>query len=368
MIRQDIANGLPTVLVDPPGDLFQDILDGLTVEQRQRACIADLSQQHGGFGLDLLNMSVDRPDIRLNFVCNQLIAVFRKILYRDQPEGFGPMFEAYFRNALMLLVRGSTSGCSLSDFDRVFGDAKFRRELLENCHDEMVVRFWKQTAVKAGGEAALENIAPYIVSKLTQFTGSPLIRPIIDGSQPSVEFDRIFADDGILLINLAKGFVGEADSALVGALFSIDLFSKALSRSSIPKENRGRVRLYLDEFQTYASDVLSQMLAECRKFGLELVLANQSLSQINGVWPKPDVADAILANVGTVLAFRTDRRNGRHLQEWFAPTFDASSLMKLRDHSFAARAFQDGSPIDPFLVVSPDPTSEVNIAHSTGSV
>ena len=350
MIRQDIEKGLPTVVIDPHGDLFNEIHDGLSEGQRQRACIADLSAIAGGFGLDLLDMSGPRPDIRLNFVCNQLIAVFRKVLYRDQPEGFGPMFESYFRNALMLLVLGSPAPCSLSDFDRVFGDPKYRADLLANCKDEMVIRFWKQTAVRAGGEAALENIAPYIVSKLTQFTGSPLIRPIIDGSRPTVNFGHVFDKQGILLINLAKGVIGETDAALVGTLFTIELFATALARTSINRDQRGRVRLYLDEFQTYASDVLSHMLAECRKFGLELVLANQSLAQISGARSKPDVADAILANVGTVLAFRTGPRDARQLEEWFAPRFDAAALMRLPDHTFTARLLQNGVPIEPFLV------------------
>ncbi|MCZ8017228.1 MAG: type IV secretion system DNA-binding domain-containing protein [Limnobacter sp.] len=350
MIRQDIDKELPTIVLDPHGDLFNEIKDGLSDDQRQRACIADLSAPEGSFGLDLLDMSGNRSDIRLNFVCNQLIAVFRKVLYRDQPEGFGPMFESYFRNALMLLVLGSSTACSLSDFDRVFGDPKYRADLLAHCNDEMVVRFWKQTAVRAGGEAALENIAPYIVSKLTQFTGSPLIRPIIDGSRTNVNFARIFDDRGILLINLAKGFVGETDAALVGTLFTIELFATALARTSVRRQERTRVRLYMDEFQTYASDVLSQMLAECRKFRLELVLANQSLTQISGARSKPDIADAILANVGTVLAFRTGPCDARQLQDWFAPTFDASALMRLPDHCFAARLLQDGKPIEPFLV------------------
>ena len=348
MIRQDIDNGLPTIVVDPHGDLFNEIHSGLSEDQRQRACIADVSAITDGFGLDLLDMSGTRPDIRLNFVCNQLIAVFRKVLYRDQPEGFGPMFEAYFRNALMLLVLGNPIPCSLSEFDRVFGDPKYRADLLANCKDEMVVRFWRQTAVRAGGEAALENIAPYIISKLTQFTGNPLIRPIIDGSRPTVNFGQVCEKKGILLINLAKGVVGETDSALVGALFTIELFATALARTSINRDQRSRVRLYLDEFQSYASDVLAQMLAECRKFGLELVLANQSLTQISGARSKPDVADAILANVGTVLAFRTGPRDARQLEEWFAPNVKAHELMTLADHVCVARMAQGGKPINPF--------------------
>lgn len=363
MIRQDIDNGLSTIVIDPHGDLFKEIRDGLSDDQRQRACVADLSVVEGGFGLDLLDMSGNRPDIRLNFVCNQLIAVFRKVLYRDQPEGFGPMFESYFRNALMLLVLGNEAPCSLSDFDRVFSDPKYRAELLANCKDEMVVRFWKQTAVRAGGEAALENIAPYIVSKLTQFTGSPLIRPIIDGTRPTVNLGHIFDKNGVLIVNLAKGVVGEADAALVGALFSIDLFAAALARTSVPRQKRTRVRLYMDEFQNYASDVLAQMLAECRKFGLELVLANQSMTQISGARSKPDVADAILANVGTVLAFRTGPRDARLLEEWFAPSLDAAALMRLADHSFAARLLQDGVPIEPFVMRSHGMTNSLQMHH-----
>lgn len=330
MIRQDIDNGLPTVVIDPHGDLFNEIRDGLSKDQRQRACIADLSSIDGGFGLNLLDMSGSRSDVRLNFVCNQLISVFRRVLYRDQPEGFGPMFESYFRNALMLLTLGSPCSSTISDFDRVFGDPKFRADLLANCKDEIVVRFWKQTAVRAGGEAALENIAPYIVSKLTQFTGNPLIRPIIDGSLPSLNFSRAFEKQGILLINLAKGVVGEADAALVGALFTIQLFASSMARTSLHRDQRGRVRLYMDEFQTYASDVLSQMLAECRKFGLELVLANQSLSQINGLRSRPDVAEAILANVGTVLAYRTGPTDAAQLQAWFYELHAAGDMITSR--------------------------------------
>ena len=142
-------------------------------------------------------------------------------------------------------------------------------------------------------------------------------------SCPKVNFGKVFDKNGIFLINLAKGIVGETDAALVGTLFTIDLFATALARASVKRHHRNRMRLYLDEFQTYASDVLSQMLAECRKFGLELVLANQSLAQISGARSKPDVADAILANVGTVLAFRTGPRDARNLEAWFAAKFDA---------------------------------------------
>ena len=123
------------------------------------------------------------------------------------------------------------------------------------------------------------------------------------------------------------------------------------------------MRVYLDEFQTYASEVLSQMLAECRKFGLELVLANQSLGQINGARSKPDVADAILANVGTVLAFRTGPRDARQLEPWFSPKFDSEALMRIPDHQFATRPGQDGVPVEPFMVIGGHNSGKRQIDH-----
>jgi hypothetical protein len=350
MIRQDVAQGRGTILIDPHGDLVGEVLEGLSTADRARTRLVDLCSTGDGFGIDLLSMPAERRELRLNVVCNQLIATFRTVLYRDQPEGFGPMFEAYFRNALMLLVLGSAGRCSLVDFDRVFGEPAFRSQLLDACPDETVVRFWRQTAIRAGGEAALENIAPYIVSKLTQFTGNPLVRPIIDGSCPPVELGRVFGGDGILLVNLAKGAVGEMNAALVGAMVCIEIFAAALARGAVPRSRRSRVRLYLDEFQTYATDVLAQMLCESRKFGLELTLANQSLGQVGEERGQPGIAGAILANVGTVMAFRTGPRDARILQDLFTPAFDAASLMHLPDHVFVTRQVQDGQLTDAIRV------------------
>ena len=149
------------------------------------------------------------------------------------------------------------------------------------------------------------------------------------------------------MINLAKGAVGASDAALLGALFTIQLFSAALLRHRMQPNARKRVRLYMDEFQVYAGETLVQMMAECRKFGLELVLANQSLSQIDGRDGGPDVSSSILANVGSIIGFRCGADDARKLGDWLCVDIAPSELTRLPDRAFVARLMSSGVPLPP---------------------
>lgn len=344
MIAQDIAAGRGVILIDPHGDLYTEVRDALPRQATERAILADAGNFADPFGLNLLEITSEPAAVQRNFVANQLVGVFQSVLYRGVPEAFGPMFGAYFRNALFLLMEAEGKNASLADFDRVFAEPSYRRSLLDRCADPHVVRFWKDIATKAGGEAALENIAPYICSKLTQFTGNPLLRPIITASRTTIDLPGAMDRGDTVLVNLAKGLIGEHDSALLGGLITIRIFSAAMARSGLPAERRRPVRVYLDEFATYATGTLTQMLAECRKFGLELVLAGQSLDQVDGRADRPDVAHAILANVGSILAFRTGPNDARRLADWFAPDIAATELSALPDYVLLARLLENGVP------------------------
>lgn len=351
LIKQDAEAGIATVVIDPHGDLFE----AARRTGKKNAIVADLSGRNGSFGLNLMESGASDPSASANFMANQLINVFRRILYRDQPESLGPMFESYFRNALILLLTShpassvkNTPGV-LTELDRIFHDTSFRRICLDNCPDENIVRFWTGTALRAGGDAALENIAPYIVSKLTQFTGNPLIRPILSGEANPIEFGAALDAGQSIFINLAKGRVGTTDAALVGALVTIQIFNALLARCDRPKSQRPPVRIYMDEYQTYATDTLAQMLAESRKTGAGLVLASQDLTSFGGSEVPPSVAGAILSNVGNLLTFRTGPRDAHLLADWYAPTITAEDLMQLPDRVFAARVLDGGMPRAPQL-------------------
>lgn len=350
MIAQDVAAGRGVILIDPHGDLYGQVRDALPREAEKRAILADAGDFADPFGLNLLEISSEPAAVQRNFIANQLVGVFQSVLYRGVPEAFGPMFGAYFRNALFLLMEAEGKNASLADFDRVFAEPAYRRSLLERCADPQVVRFWKDIATKAGGEAALENIAPYICSKLTQFTGNPLLRPIITAPRTTLDLPGAMDRGDTVLINLAKGLIGEHDAALLGGLITIRIFCAAMARSTRPAECRRPVRVYLDEFASYATGTLTQMLAECRKFGLELVLAGQSLDQVDGRADRPDVAHAILANVGSILAFRTGPNDARRLADWFEPEITSATLSRLPDHRLVARLLRCGLPAAPISI------------------
>lgn len=341
MVRDDIRRGFGVGVIDPHGDLVEDLIqDLLGTEEKalDRVVLADLSVAETDFRLNLLENSGQAPTHHANFVANQLIMAFKRILYGDVPEAFGPMFESYFRNALILLMIGSKGPPHLGDFDRVFTDRGFRQQLLAQCPDGSVRRFWTDLAAKVTHhEISLENIAPYIVSKLTQFMGNPVLAPILCTPRSSVNFHDVMQTGGIFLANLAKGTIGETDSRLTGALLSAKIFAAAMRRARLPRAERRPFRLYLDEFQSYSSDLIADMLAESRKFGLELTLANQSLSQIDGRNRGNDVAHAVLANSGTVLAFRTSPAGAPLMAEWIGENTTARDLVGLPNYNVVGR-------------------------------
>ena len=357
MVRDDVRRGFGVAVIEPHGDLIDDLRRDLEAKDGPgRLHLADLSQAQSGFSLNLLENDGLAPGQHANFVANQLIMAFTRILYRDVPEAFGPMFASYFRNALMLLMLGSKGQAHLGDFDRVFTDRPFRKELLERCPDEHVRRFWIGIAQRVThGEASLESIAPYIVSKLTMFVGNPLLRPILCTPGSSVDFHGIMQRGDVLLANLAKGVTGETDSRLMGALLTTKIFAAAMRRGQLPREERRPFRIYLDEFHSFGTDLIGDMLAEGRKFGLELTLANQSISQIDGRNRGDDIAHAILANCGTVLAFRTSPLGAPLMAGWIGDGVGADDLVKLPNYEVVGRLPDgNGTPLTRRFQTFPD--------------
>ena len=326
------------VLIDPHGDLYDDVLALFNRGPDLPVWTADTGDIDMPYSLNLLHSGGDI--YRQNFTCNQLIRLLKTSLYKNVPEGFGPMFEAYFRNAYLLLADGGRGAFTIGDMHRVFGEAPFRRELLENCRNDQVKGFWRNIAVKAGGEAALENIAPYIVSKLTQFVGNPVINPIVCAKKSTIDFSEILETGGSCLVSLAKGKVGATEAELLGGIFTTALFSAALARAHHPLSARRPVRVYLDEFQSYAGETISEMLAECRKYGLELTLATQSLNRLRHM--NGDLTQSVLGNTANIVALRSGPDDAALLSYWIGGEVTREEIMSLDDFFAVGRFLQQG--------------------------
>ena len=355
MIVQDIERGDGVCMIDPHGTDIEDVLGAVPPEREQDVIYFDPSRTDRVIGLNMLEYDTTKPEQK-TFVVNELFSIFQK-LYGANPESMGPMFEQYFRNATMLVMDHPESGNTLMDIGRVMADAAFRRQKLQHATNPVVVQFWREIATKAGGEAALENIVPYIVSKFDVFTANDYMRPIIGQQQSAFNFRQIMDERKILLVNLAKGRLGEINANLIGMIFVGKILMAALSRVDDPTKSFSPFYLHMDEFQNVSTDSISAILSEARKYKLGLTIAHQFIAQL-----QPEIRDAVFGNVGSIAAFRAGPEDAGVLEQQFAPTFNAGDLMNVPNRNAFMRVLANGTPTPPFSMETLAP-AEADLAR-----
>jgi hypothetical protein len=338
-ILQDIHADEAVVVLDCHGPLAQDVAKSVPHERAHDLVYADAAQIGGGFAIDLLPSSAD--DIAFEVAADTLVSIFKGVLYKDTPEGFGPIWESYFRNALALLVAAPEEQRTLANFVRVFSEARFRRELIAANTVQSVNDFWT-SATRAGGDATLENIAPYIISKLTRLVSTRHARAMFPGAAGCIDFSSAIDTNKILVLRCPKGILGEG-LAQLGVSAALMKLQAAIMARSDHAANKP-VRIYIDEFQNCRGDSLQTLLAEGRKFGASMVLANQSLGQIGGI-ENSSVGAAALANVGNLITFRLGAPDAMRLAPWLEAPESWRELCRLPDFTMNARLLHNGRPV-----------------------
>lgn len=356
LIVQDIKAGAGVCMIDPHGTDIQDVMGAIPPERHDDVIYFDPSHLDRSIGLNMLEFDPQKPEQK-TFVVNELLSIFQK-LYGANPESMGPMFEQYFRNATMLVMEDPESGNTLMDIGRVMADARFRRHKLSKATNPTVVSFWREIATKAGGEASLENVVPYIVSKIDPLTANDYIRPIIGQQTSAFNFRQIMDERKILLVNLSKGRLGEINSNLIGMIFVGKILMAALSRVDDQSKSFPPFFLHIDEFQNISTPSISAILSEARKYKLGLTVAHQFIAQLD-----PAIRDAVFGNVGSMAAFRVGNDDAQALEAQFAPTFSANDIMNTPNYNAVMRILADGTPAPAFSVAtSPPPESDFALA------
>ncbi|MEK7638772.1 MAG: DUF87 domain-containing protein [Patescibacteria group bacterium] len=343
LIIQDIQSGAGVCMIDPHGTDIEDVLGAVPKEREQDVIYFDPSRQDRVLGLNMLEYDASKPEQK-TFVVNELFSIFQK-LYGANPESMGPMFEQYFRNATLLVLEDPDSGNTLMDISRVLADAKYRRQKLEKATNPVVVQFWREIAAKAGGEATLENIVPYIVSKFDVFTANDYMRPIIGQQKSAFNFRQVMDERKILLINLSKGRLGEINANLIGMIVVGKFLMAALSRVDDPTKSFPPFYLHIDEFQNISTNSIASILSEARKYKLGLTVVHQFIAQLD-----PVIKDAVFGNVGSIAAFRVGNDDAVALESQFAPTFTAAELMNIPNYNAYLRVLANGTPTLPFSI------------------
>jgi Helicase HerA, central domain len=348
LISQDIRSGAGVCFIDPHGTDIEEVLGAIPPHREQDIIYFDPSRMDRVVGLNMLEYDYSKPEQK-TFVVNELFSIFQK-LYGGNPESMGPMFEQYFRNATMLVMEDPESGNTLMDISRVMADARYRRQKLEKATNPVVVQFWREIATKAGGEASLENIVPYIVSKFDVFTANDYMRPIIGQQRSAFNFRQIMDEKKILLVNLSKGRLGEINANLIGMIFVGKILMAALSRVDDPTGNFPPFYLHIDEFQNISTNSIASILSEARKYKLGLTVAHQFIAQLD-----PVIKDAVFGNVGSMAVFRVGNEDAQVLEQQFAPVFSAHDLMNIPNFNAYMRVLANGVPTMPFSVAALPP-------------
>ncbi len=346
--KRDAQAGRGFCFIDPHGDAIEDILACIPKDRAQDVIVFDPGDTERTLGMNMLEYDPKYPEQK-TFVINEMIGIFDQ-LYDMKATG-GPMFEQYMRNAMLLIMDHPESGSTLMEISRVLADEDFRRMKLRHCQNPIVKDFWLNEAEKAGGEAALANMVPYITSKLTPFIANDFMRPIIGQQTSALNFREIMDTKKILLVKLSKGRIGELNARLLGMVVVGKLLMAALSRGDVPEDERQEFSLYLDEFQNVTTSSIAQILSEARKYKLTLVLAHQFIGQL-----KEDISKAVFGNVGSLVTFRVGPEDAEFLEKQFAPVFTAADIVNVDNYNCFARLLMNNELTKPFNMKTFPPT------------
>lgn len=314
MIMQDIDKGRGLCVIDPHGDLFDDILNRFPVQRLRDLILFDPTDSDNPPGLNLFEY--DRQDpLQRDFVLDEAISIFLRL---HGHEIFGPRIQNYFRSGALALMNDPARERTLLDISRLFVDDKFFNYIMNAAVDPVVADFLSE--FKKTTEYEKGTLLPYFQAKFTPFVSNSMIRPVIGQPRSTVNFRQAMDQSKVVLVNLSKGKLGELNSRLLGMVLVSKITWAALSRAQIPPEQRNEFYLYCDEFQSFTTDSFSTILSEARKYGLCLTLAHQHLSQLRITdnytqMSRDSLRDAVLGNVGNVILFRVGARDASELSK-----------------------------------------------------
>jgi len=346
MIIQDIQNGEGCCYIDPHGSDIVDVLAAVPPERYDDVIYFDPAHAQRPMGLNIMEFNPEFPEQK-TFVVNEIFSIFEKLFLSKSPESLGPMFEQYFRNAALLVLEGMPIGtATMADIPRVLANTQFRRTCLASSKNPLVNQFWEEIAEKAGGDASLENIVPYITAKTDIFLSNETMRPIITQANSAFNFREIMDNKKILLVNLSKGRLGDLNSELLGLIIVGKFLQAALSRVDMVAsgdKNIADFYLYIDEFQNFTTPSIATILSEARKYRLSLNVAHQFIAQLDD-----SIRDAVFGNVGTKCVFRVGNEDAEFLEKQFQPEFGAADIVGLDNFNAYVALLVNGKPVRPF--------------------
>lgn len=289
LLSQDLAMGRGVALLDPHGDLSERALSFIPPKRAHQLVYLNPADLERPIGFNILDRVLEdhRP-----VVAEGIVSAFRHVW----PDSWGPRLEHFLLNSVRALL--DTPGQTLLGIPRLLVDDLYRARVLKTVRDPVVRSFWTKEYASYDRRFLAEANSP-ILNKIGRVLSSPAIRNIIAQPKSTIDLRKMMDEGRILIVNLSKGSLGEGSSHLLGALIITCLAEAALARANTPESERRVFHLYVDEFQSFATESFSLILSEARKYGLTLTLSHQYLGQLSD-----RMRQAVLGNAGSFLAFR----------------------------------------------------------------
>lgn len=346
MILQDLRKGYGLCLLDPHGDLVERVLQKIPDSRTDDVILFDAGLRERPFGLNLLQW---QNEDHKHFLVQELLAIMRRLV--PDPQMRGPVFEHFVRMFALTLMANPDDPGTLVEFPRLMIDENYHERWLPYIEDPLVRHFWEYE-YKNMTSYHRSEISGYIISKFDGLIVDSLMRNIIGQRESSLDFSDIMENNKVLLVNLAKGRLGELNSNLLGMVLVAKFKATAFSRIKRNSKKCKKFFLYVDEFQNIATDNFTIMLAEARKYGLCLVITNQYLNQLKSYFADPGIIDAIIGNVGTLISFRIGAKDAGFLAPKFAPVFKEKDLINLSNFEMYVSSSVEGETVRPFSLKS----------------
>lgn len=331
MINQDLKKGNGVCVIDPHGDLAETVINCVPKNRINDLIYFNPFDIKYPIGVNLLELTpgLDEDDslVEKEFITESVISLFRKV-FSDAWSSHPHRIEYILRNTIHTAF--TIENPTLFTIFDLLNNPVFQKQVVQKVQDENLKNFWKYEFGKAGDFQKVKMVAP-VTARIGRFLFSPSAKRILEQEKSTINFDEILDTKKILICNLAKGNIGEDTSEVMGIMLLNKIQLAALKRARVAKEKREEFYLFVDEFQNFATPSFVQMLSESRKYGLNLIMAEQSTSQQKD----RNIVDIILANTGTVVTFRSaNPRDEQLLLPQFSPYVQPGEIANLPSYHF----------------------------------
>ena len=340
MAISDIANGNGLALIDPHGDIAEEVLNFIPKKRIKDTIYFNPADIEYPIAFNPLVSA--HPD-QYHLITSGLISAFKKIW----SEFWGPRLEHILRHSILTLLERQNS--TILDIPRLLTDKDFRSEIVAKVKNEQVKEFWLFEFERYSAWLRSEAISP-ILNKMGQFLTSLPIRNIVGQKENRFDIRKVMDEGKVLIVNLAKGKIGEDNCSLLGAMIVTRIWLSALSRADLPEKKRRSFYLYVDEIHSFLTLSFADILSEARKYGLYMTLAHQYMEQLD-----EKIRSAIFGNVGTIISFRIGAEDARYLAKEFYPVFNETDLTSLPNYHIYLKLMIDGMTSSPFSAITLPP-------------